>query len=307
MENNMIKKIMCLILAVLMLLCACQGPNQLNSKGALVDGAGNAIDIPDEVNRIVSISPAVTETLIGLGAGDKIAGADVFSVLSPEMPEDIPRFDILYPDIEKLISLNPDVILITTMSMVEGEDPLRQLRDLGISVVYMKVSNTIEDILNDIKFLGDITHTEQRAAEIIAEMEKEISLIKETGAKITNKKTVYFEVGAEESLYTFGSGVYLNEIIELIGAQNIFAGQREWISVLEEEIIMANPDVIITNSEDVFGPVEAIKARHGWEVITAVKNDAVYSIDRQSSSNPSFNIMTAVRELSRAVYPEFYS
>ena len=94
--------------------------------------------------------------------------------------------------------------------------------------------------------------------------------IKEIGSKITDKKKVYFEIGPAPNLYSFGNSTFLNEMIELVGAENIFKDINGWTSPSEEAVIDANPDVILTNVNYVENSIEEIKSRKGWENIKAI-------------------------------------
>ena len=107
-------------------------------------------------------------------------------------------------------------------------------------------------------------------------------------------------------LYSFGNSTFLNEMIEIIGAKNIFAGEEGWISPTEESVINSNPDVIITNASYLENPTEEIKSREAWENITAVKENAVYLVDKNASSRPSQNAIKALTEMAKVIYPEYY-
>ena len=86
--------------------------------------------------------------------------------------------------------------------------------------------------------------------------------------------------------------------------QKIYLHQDAWISPSEESVIDANPDVILTNVNYVENPTKEIMSRGGWDNITAVKEKAVYSIDANSSSRPTQNIIKALKEMAKAVYPD---
>ena len=95
-------------------------------------------------------------------------------------------------------------------------------------------------------------------------------------------------------------------MIDLIGAENVLAGQEGWLSVEEESVVSANPDVILTNVNYIEDPVGEILARPGWEGVTAVQNGGVYTIDNKNSSLPNENIVQALKEMAKAVYPDLY-
>ena len=95
-------------------------------------------------------------------------------------------------------------------------------------------------------------------------------------------------------------------MIEIIGAENIFANEDGWIAPTAESIIDANPDVIITNAEYMDNPTGEIKSRNAWENINAIKNNEVYLVDKNASSRPSQNVVKALKQMAEAVYPEYY-
>ena len=180
------------------------------------------------------------------------------------------------------------------------------LGDAGIPVVYIPSSNSIDGIYKDIAFIAELVGAKDKGDEMIASMKKEVDSIKEIGSKIKDKKKVYFEIGPAPTLYSVGKDTFINEMIQTIGAENIFANQDAWISPSEESVIDANPDVILTNVNYVENPTKEIMSRDGWDNITAVKEKAVYSIDANSSSRPTQNIIKALKEMAKAVYPEHY-
>ena len=147
-----------------------------------------------------------------------------------------------------------------------------------------------------------------KAKEIVEDMKKEVEDIRAIGEKITDKKKVYFEIGSIPTLFSFGKDTFLNEMIQIIGAENIFGNEDSWISPTPEAVIDANPDVILTNVPDTNGvsSVDEIKSREGWDSLNAIKEGQVYIIDKNASSRPSQNVIKALKEMAKAVYPNEY-
>lgn len=270
------------------------------------DRQGNPITLPEKIERVLTAGPSNAEIMVGLGYGDKVVGADTYSENVEGIPDDIPLFDMTAPDEEKILDLRPDVMLVTGMTQVASDDPYKAFKDAGICVIYIPSSNSIESIKEDIRFIAAVMGDASKNDAVIQEMEQEIARIQEIGESITDKKRVYFEIASAPDMYSFGTGVFLNEMIELIGAENILGDQEEWVSVADEEVLSANPDVILTSVNYEDDPVGGIKSRAGWEAITAVKDDAVYSIDTDASNHPSQNIVKALKEMAKAVYPDKY-
>ncbi|MDR1532806.1 MAG: ABC transporter substrate-binding protein [Clostridiales bacterium] len=270
----------------------------------MVDRAGNTFNKPQKTDKIICMSPAVTEILAGLGLADKIIAIDTYSAGIEGLTEDLPQFDMMTPDAERLIALAPDLLFVTGMSLVNGVDPYKPVSDTGVCVVYIPTTNSIAGIKEDIEFVGEVTGTAERAAELTADLDSALSEVAALGSTVTEKKSVLFEVAAAPQIYSFGRNVFLNEMLELIGARNIFEDEDSWISVSEESVISANPDVILTSVDYIEDPTGEILSRNGWENVTAVKNRQVYYIDTNSSSRPNQNIVKALWEMLSAVYPE---
>ena len=280
----------------------------LPSVDLTMDRAGVPVTLPAKVERIVSMAPSTTEVLIDLGVADKIIAADTNTKKDGLLKQDIPYFDMMKPDAEKLIALKPDVVFISGMSNAKGNTPFSPLIDAGICVINIPSSSSIEAIYLDIAYIAAAVKQEKNGAKIISDMQKEIEAVRKKGASIAQdkKKTVYFEIGAAPYMYSLGTGTFINEMIEIIGAQNILADQKSWIAVSDEMVLAKDPDVILTNVSYIPNPIDEIMARSGWASLKAVKGKNVFGIDTNSSSRPNHNIIKALKEMAKAVYPEIY-
>ena len=274
------------------------------------DREGNEFNLPAEINTIISTAPSNTEVLVGLGLADKLVAVDKYSADVEGVSKDLPKIDFRNPDAEAIIALNPDIVIASGHNKAGDEDPFALIKEAGIPVAYIPSSYSIEGIYGDIEFIASLTDTETEGKELVNSMTKEVDAIKAIGDTIQDKKNVYFEIGAGSGLYTFGNETFLNEMIETIGATNIFGEENSWITVTPEAVIDANPDVILANTpgtnEAGLTAVEDIVSREGWDTITAVKNGDVYQIDKNSSSRGSQNIIKALKEMAKAVYPDEY-
>ena len=236
-------------------------------------------------------------------------GTSTFKAVSniTGIPSGIPMFDMMVPDGEQLIHLQPDIIIVTGMSRYGGGDMLKSVADAGICVIFIPSSMSIDAIKEDIRYIGAVIGAEAEGEALISEMETAIASVKAIGETITDKKRVYFELGAAPNLVSFGKGVFLNELLELIGAENIFSDREEWFSLTDETILFENPDVILTSVNYIDDPVFEIMSRPGWSAVTAVSDNAVFIIDTDSSNRPSHNIIIALNEMARAIYPDKYN
>jgi iron complex transport system substrate-binding protein len=296
------KKVL-IILAVIFAITSCA------EKGGreITDRSGRTVIVKDTVNRIVSTAPSNTEIITDLGQAYKLVAIDRHSANVAGIPEGLPRLDFFYPDAEVIIKLEPDIIIANGHNPTgSGEDPFRLLREMGIPVVYISMSKSIDDIYKDIAFIAGLLQVGKKGTEVIDSMKAQIAEISQRGAQIDTKKTVYFEISAAPDMFTFGKGSYLNDMISVIGTRNIFENDNWIVNPGAESIIERNPDVILTNVNYLPDPIGEIKSRPGFNHINAVINNRIYQIDTDSSVRPSTRIILALRQMSRAVYPELY-
>lgn len=279
-------------------ICSCS-KNEINN-----DIKNNVITPNKKIEKIISISPAVTDILIDLNEAHKIIAADTFSkdILEKNNINVSNVFDMLNPDVEKIISLNSDIIFINNLTAFYTKNSLLSLSNP--TIITITNSETLKGIENDIYFLGNILNADDRAKEVVSNMRRKIKEIKDIGDTITNKKTVYFEISALPNLYSFGSNVYLDDIINIIGAKNIFSNRNEWISVSEEDVVYLNPDIIFTSVDYIDNPVAEIQNRAAWRGINAVKKGRVFFVE--GTSLPTHNIVSSIILMAKYIYPEEY-
>lgn len=271
------------------------------------DPSGAEVTIPDEIGSVVVLAPSIAETLVALGCGDLIVGYDAQSVGLEGLPEGVPTFDMMQPDMEQLAALKPDVLFVSNMTLYDQTNPYQQLMDMGVCVLCVPTADSIAAIQEDIAFIAAAMGKSAEGDALIVDMQAELDRIAAIGATVTDKKSVYFEISAAPSMYSFGSGVFLNEMIELIGAENVLADQQGWLPVEAETIVAADPDVILTNVNYIEDPVAEILGRSGWEGMSAVQNEQVFTIDNMASSLSNQNIVKALDQMAKAVYPELFS
>lgn len=322
------RKITLLILcALLPVLCACGGGTAPTGQSSpspaasgperpaefqnlpTVDPSGAAISIPETVNSIVVLAPSLAETVAALGLGGKVVGYDLNSVGLAGLPEDVPVFDTVDPDVEQLVALAPDVLLVSSLSLYDREAPYQPLIDVGVCVICVPTSGSIDGVRRDIQFLSAALGAGASGEALLDELDARLDELAAIAATIPpeERKRVYFEISPAPYLYSTGSGTYLSEMIQWIGGENILAGQTGWLSVEGETVVAADPDVIFTNVNYIDDPVGELLGRNGWAGVAAIANGDVYYIDNKTSSLPNENIVVAMRRMAELLYPDYYA
>jgi len=273
----------------------------------VTDRAGRRVTLSGPVERIVSTAPSNTEIIAALGMAHALVAIDRHSANVPGVPASIPLLDFFFPDAEVILGTRPDLIIASGHNPTgAGDDPFRLLGEAGVPAVYIPMSASIADILADIAFIADILGVPDRGDEVIRTMTEEIALVEAMAARVVTPRTVYFEISPPPDMMTFGHGSFIDDMIRTIGAVNIFGGESWLVSPGAEAVIMRNPDVILTNVSWADDPVGEMKGRPGFGHIAAVAGGRVFLIDNDSSVRASPGIILALRQMMRAVYPEFY-
>lgn len=285
------KRVLSFWVVLVMLLCA--GMSAV-AETPVQDRAGNAIVVPEQVDSIIALAPSITQVLVDIGVADKLVAVDTYSADSKELPGGLPAFDMMAPDMEQMVALEPDLVLVSGMSLSDGSDPFTVLTDAGVCVAYVPSSSSIEGILEDTMFIGMLVGKEDEAQALNDTLTEGIEALR---IKTDEPVPVFFEISFP---YTFGSGTFLNEMIELLGGINIFAEETSWITVSDEAVIAAAPEIIFTNADWNPAAAEEILARPGWESIPAVEKGKVFLINGDTSSQPNHRIIYALEEMAEA-------
>lgn len=263
---------------------------------------GVTLEIPERPERIVSLSAGGTELFFAIGAGDQLVAADMFSDY-PEEANALPKVDSFQPDPEAILAHNPDLVLVT----YDADEIVAALEQAGVPVLYLEVPESIDGLLEQARQFGKITGNREAAEELVADMEERIEAVTSKLADVEGPR-VYHEL--DETFFTVAPDSFVGDLYNLLNAQNIAAGAPGGYPQLSAEaIIERNPEVIILptgEGEDGTTP-EDVKARPGWDVIDAVKNDRIYQIDRDIVSRPGPRIIDGLEQLAKLLYPETFA
>ncbi len=239
---------------------------------SFIDGVGRTIKITKTPERIVSMASSSTEILYEIGCGDKIVGVDKYSDY-PSDAENKTKVGSCYsPSLEIIIGLNPDLVI----TWWYGRNSIESLED-ETTVMYIN-PESVDDVMNMIKLYGLIMNKTSEADSLVDEMQDKIDNITNLvgGLNKTERPLVYYELLKRGR--STGQGTFTNELIFMAGGISIAADEPlRYPDLTDEYIIAKNPDVIVVVSYG--AAVDEIKNRDGWENISAVKNNRVYSID----------------------------
>lgn len=265
------------------------------------------VEIDAAPKRIVTLVPSNTEIAFELGLGKEIVGVSDNDTY-PEEVKEKEKVGGMEFNVEKIISLKPDLVLAHASAGEASETGIQQIRDAGIDVLVVNNAQSIEEMYKSFELIGKATGTQEKAETEIEEIKEGFAELEEKASAIGEEdvKKVFFEV--DPTLYTAGSGTFLNEIFEIIRVENIMADQEGWPQVTEEAVIEKNPDTILVNyGFYVDNAVEGVLAREGWSNVNAIKNKEVFEVNADLTSRTGPRIVEGAESIAEAVYPDVFA
>lgn len=266
------------------------------------DDVGRRVTVPKEPKRIISTAPAVTEILFALGLDEKIVGVTTLCNYPEEAKtkEKIGTFQS--PNIEKILSLKPDLIVATGGVQRQVVEKLEQL---GIPV-FVSYPGTLEDVIKSIYTIGRICGAEENARKLAFNLKFRIAKVTSKVAKARSKPKVFFELW-HEPLMSAGPGSFIDDLIKKAGGINIAGSAKSAYPIFSlEQVIKEDPDVIIGAESSMGGNPIEISKRPGWDVLKAVKNQRVFTINDDIVFRSGPRLVLALEIIAKYLHPELF-
>lgn len=272
------------------------------------DAFDEEVVIEEKPEKIISLIPSNTEIVYALDSGDAIVGVTDFDNY-PEEAMSKEKVGGIEFNIEKMISLKPDLVLAPGSTADTAKEGLQQLKDAGIAVVVVNDAQSFEEVYQSIEMIGKSIGETEKAAELVDSMKNSFAELKKKAESIKpeEQKTVFVEVSPEPEIYTAGNHTFINEMLELIGAKNAAGDMEGWPKVDPEVMVERNPDVIVTT----YGyytekPVEKVLARKGWNNVKAVKDQQVFDVHSDLVTRSGPRLAEGAEVLAKAIYPDVF-
>ena len=246
------------------------GTPQSNMR-TLTDNLGRTVTVPINVQRIVSLTPANTETLFAIGAGDRVVGVTKFANYPPEVA-DVSRvggFASKSINMETVLGLQPDIVL------TEGDmhlPLLRQFDHLGVPAIALDATS-VDDVRMNVLLIGNVTGQNEEAKQVVDQMTHVTDAIATLLADLpdSDRRRVCY-LAWDRPLMAAGQSSFIGQMIVQSHANNIFDDTLQpFPQVSEETLIRRDPDVILVPARgDLNDQVTSLATRSGWQQVSAV-------------------------------------
>jgi iron complex transport system substrate-binding protein len=258
--------------------------------------------------RVISLIPAVTEMLYAVGAGDQVVGVGSFDRYPPQV-EKLPRVGaLLDPDLEKMLSLRPDLIVIYGSQT----DLQRQLERAKVPFFSYRHGG-LAHITRTMRDLGSRVGRAREAETAAAGVESALAAIrKRVEGRPKPRVLMLFgrDAGALRGIYASGGVGFLHDVVELAGGSNVFADvQRESVQATTELILARRPEVILELRGEPVTEAAAAEIQSDWKAIPAVpavRDGRVLIVADARVMVPGPRIAAAARLIAEALHPEAF-
>jgi len=259
--------------------------------------------------RIVSTTPAITETLFALGLGDRVAGVTDYCHYPPEARNKPKIGGYLRPSVESIVALRPDLVVVERSPVNLNS----QLARLSIATVEVEL-RTLGELFSAIDKIAAAAGVPDRGASLRGSLERQLDQIR-AAVKPYSRPTLMFIVGRTPgtltNLVAAGGGSYLTELIAIGGGVNVFAdAPASYPKVSMEEVLARNPDVIVdlANMGGQLGATEAQKREvlELWRKypVKAAQQARVFAVDSDIFVVPGPRVVEAARAFAKMLHPE---
>jgi iron complex transport system substrate-binding protein len=240
----------------------------------VTDETGRKVTLPDQVHRIVCLSPSVTDTVYAIGAGADVVGITDYTLYPPQARQKPSIGDILRPSLERIAVLHPDIVI--GISPLNGAETIRGVERMGIPV-FLVSSSGLEGLYNSFASIGQALGRVTEATALISQLRARERRVR-SQASAGDRPSVFFALSIDPCI-TAGRRAFITELLTAAGARSVTDDiDQEWFNINIEAIIPRKPAFILLLKDSPFG-LSQMKEHPGWRALEAVRMGRVIRID----------------------------
>ena len=267
----------------------------------LTDDAGRRVSLPFKVDRVISLAPNLTEIVFAVGAGDRLVGRTSYCDFPPEAKSVTEVGDTLHPSLERIISLKPQVVLISTASQLEVFT--QQLQNQNIAV-FVTDPHDLDGVFRSIGQVGEILGKKEQASTLVQTLRQRTDAV-EQAVKQRPPVRVFYQLSAEP-LYTAGHDSFVTDLMRRAGAISVTADlPGAWPKFSNESALAAKPEAIILPTGGSMGTGNST-VTEALRQSPAVLQGRVYRINDDHLVRPGPRAIDGLEEMARALHPDAF-
>ncbi len=293
--------VFCIILTVYSLPAHAESENVGKTK-TFIDDTSFSLHFENPPERIISVSPSVTEILGVINADSMLVGVSLYSYY-PATVKSLPKVgSYVKPNIEQIISLNPDLVVMSYDGAPRSD--VNKLRKLKLKVAVLR-SEKFSDIIKNINWLGEILEHQEKAKEAAGNLESRYEQIRSLVKEIPKPRTFYSI--ALNPIISVGAKSFINSLIHDAGGINITGDiDQAYPKLTIESVIAMSPDIMVFSSGmgnelDMENQMPFWKR---WKNIPAVRNQRFVEVNHDIINRPGPRVVQALASIAQQFHPE---
>jgi iron complex transport system substrate-binding protein len=252
-----------------------------------------------EARRVVSVTPATTEALFAVGAGDRVVGRSRFC----DWPAEAARVPVVGgytdADLEAILGQTPDLVVGAF-----GPSSARltaQLDARGVRSWFPELTScaTIEAMIDGI---GDRTANTATARGVVARMRSELDAVRDAVATLSPVRVLL--VVSLSPIVVTGLASFLDELVGRARAVNVVTSGPPWQTLGAEQVVELHPDLVLDATADPGGPGRVDRDAPGWRQVAAVREGHVAGVNDSRVLRPGPRVAAGLAVLARAIHPD---
>ena len=274
----------------------------------LTDDLGRAFILTTPAQRVVSIAPSNTEILFAIGAGAQVVGRDETSDY-PAEAQSLPTIGGYSGfNLEAIVALHPDLVLAQGGGL-NAPELIASLEGLGLKVYVLRNPSTLEEMYANLETVAQLTGRESETRTLVESLKARVAAVDQKIMPLSYAPTVYYELDATDATkpFTAGPGTFVDLLISRAGGINIGGIlQGQWAQISLEQLVVANPGIIILG-DATYGETPAkVAQRPGWETLAAIQSGQVFAFNDSLVSRPGPRLVDGLEELAKLLHPNLF-
>jgi len=270
----------------------------------VTDEIGRTIRVPQNIHRIVSLAPNLTETIYALGLQDRLVGDTDYCDFPPEAQLKAKVGGAINPSLEAIAALHPDLVLVT--KNLNRLETVQALAKIGIPS-YATDPHTVDAIIASTERLADLLGAPETGTLLGKDMERRIAAIKDRVAPLPLRSVLF--VVWTDPLISIGKDTFIADALQHAGAVSVIDSSQNWPHINLEEVVRLQPEFLVfaeSHANEAAHTTDALAGLPGWRILDAVKHRR-FAVISDAVNRPAPRIASAIEELARQLHPEAFA
>jgi iron complex transport system substrate-binding protein len=270
----------------------------------VADEIGRTIRVPQNIHRIVSLAPNLTETIYALGLQDRLVGDTDYCDFPPEAQLKTKVGGAINPSLEAIAALHPDLVLVT--KNLNRLETVQALADIGIPS-YATDPHTVDAIITSTERLADLLGAPETGTLLGKDMERRIAAIRDRVAPLPLRSVLF--VVWTEPLISIGKDTFIADALQHAGAVSVIDSSQNWPHINLEEVVRLQPEFLVfaeSHANNAAHTTDTLAGLPGWRILDAVKHRR-FAVISDAVNRPAPRIASAIEELARQLHPEAFA